>query len=126
MCWSSLKLVLSKMNIQKEDRSSSCHTGILLTTYMPSFVAISSRHFYGVYMSFLGICRHLNQKILWELFSGHNSGSPPHQRFISPQLNNNFLNGQNYSLSDSHHPIKRSPHCTALHSTTIPLPLKAI
>ena len=29
-----------------------------------------------------------------------------------PPLNNNFLNGQNHPLSDSHPPIKKSTHCT--------------
>ena len=51
---------------------------------------------------------------------------PPHQILIPLSLNNNFLNGQNYSSSNSHHPIKKSPHCTALHCNAIPLPLKAI
>ena len=51
---------------------------------------------------------------------------PPHQILIPLSLNNNFPNGQNYSSSNSHHPIKKSPHCTALHCNAIPLPLKAI
>ena len=56
---------------------------------------------------------------------------PPSPKVHSPPLNNNFLNGQNYSLSDSHHPIKESPHCSALHCTALhytalqsPCPLK--
>ena len=64
---------------------------------------------------------------------------PPNQIFVPtppnppqtkgsfpPPLNNNFLNGQNYSSSDFHHPIKKSPHCTALHCTAISLLLKTI
>ena len=46
-------------------------------------------------------------------YSSHTRKNPPPPKFLSlPPLNNNFLNGQNHSLSGSHHPIKKSPHCT--------------
>ena len=51
---------------------------------------------------------------------------PPPAKGSFPPINNNFLNGQNYFSSDSHHPIKKSPHCTTLHCTAIPLPLQDI
>ena len=43
---------------------------------------------------------------------------------INPRRNNNFLNCQNHSSSDSHHPIKNVP--TALGKRIFLLPLKAI
>ena len=60
--------------------------------------------------------------------------NPPHQRFIPsstphppppppPPLNNNFLNSHNHSLSYSHCPIKKSPHCTSEKGFS-PYPLK--
>ena len=38
--------------------------------------------------------------------------SLPHQRLILPPLNNKFLNNQDSSSLHSHHPIKKSTHCT--------------
>ena len=38
------------------------------------------------------------------------SAHPSHPKAsLPPPLNNNFLNGQNHSSSDSHNPIKKSP-----------------
>ena len=55
---------------------------------------------------------------------------PTKGSFSSPPLNNNFLNGQNHSSSDSHNSIKKFPskiyHPTALDKRIFPLPLNAI
>ena len=48
----------TKYSHLKIDRSSSCHTGMLLTIYRVCFVAISSSHFYEVNMLFRAICMH--------------------------------------------------------------------
>ena len=57
--------------------------------------------------------------------------SNPQPKVHSPSLSNNFLNSQNHSSSDSHHPIKKSPlakFIISLHwgKNIFPLPLKAI
>ena len=41
--------------------------------------------------------------------SPHQFFVPPFTKGSFPPLDNNFLNGQNHSSSDSHHPIKKSP-----------------
>ena len=48
--------------------------------------------------------------------------SPPTKGSFPP-LDNNFLNSQNHSSSDSHHPIKKSPYCTGGKEIS-PYPLK--